>query len=287
MGVALITPFDDKGEVDFYALNRLVNYHLQNSTDYLVILGTTAETPTLSVGEQKEIKKTVVAQVGGRIPVVMGMGGNNTLALADRIQSEDFTGISAILSVVPYYNKPTQEGIYQHYKYIAKTSPLPVILYNVPSRTGVNMTADTTLRLAGDIENIVAVKEASGNMDQIADIIRHKPKNFHVISGDDAIAFPLIKEGGSGVISVLGNAYPASFRRMVHLALAGDYEAASQIDRHFTEMIKLLFVNGNPAGIKCILHTMGLIKNELRLPLIPVEASTCERIQREIRELNN
>ena len=226
MGVALITPFKEDESVDYEALARLVDYQLQNGTDYLVVLGTTAETPTLTEEEKKDIINLVVTKVNGRIPIVLGVGGNCTRSVVEKLKNDNFDGIDAILSVVPYYNKPSQEGIYQHYKAIAEATTLPIVLYNVPGRTGVNMTAETTLRIAREFKNVIAVKEASGNITQMDDIIKNKPANFNVISGDDGITFPLITLGAVGVISVIGNAFPREFSRMVRLALAGDYDSA-------------------------------------------------------------
>jgi 4-hydroxy-tetrahydrodipicolinate synthase len=286
MGVALITPFKTNGDVDYTALLHLVDYQIQNGTDYLVVLGTTAETPTLTVAEQKEIVQLVVDRVKGRIPIVLGVGGNNTRAVSEKLKTDDFSGIDAILSVVPYYNKPSQEGIYQHYKQIAQSTQLPVVLYNVPGRTGVNMTAETTLRLAKEFNNVVGVKEASGNMTQIGTIIKYKPRDFQVISGDDGITFPLITFGAVGVISVIGNAFPKEFSRMVRLALSGDYANALSIHHSFTELFELLFVDGNPAGVKSMLNMMGYIENELRLPLIPTRITTYEKIRAVLNELN-
>jgi 4-hydroxy-tetrahydrodipicolinate synthase len=287
MGVALITPFKSDGNVDYTALSRVIDYQLQNGTDYLVVLGTTAETPTLTSGEQKEIIQLVINKVNGQIPIVLGLGGNNTRAIVEKLKTDDFTGIDAILSVVPYYNKPSQEGIYQHYKAIAQaTTSLPVVLYNVPGRTGVNMTAETTLRLAREFDNIAGIKEASGNMTQMGDIIKNKPRNFQVISGDDGITFPLITLGAVGVISVIGNAFPKEFSRMVRLALAGDYANALTIHHSFTELFELLFVDGNPAGVKSMLNMMGYIENELRLPLVSTRITTYEKIREVLRELN-
>jgi 4-hydroxy-tetrahydrodipicolinate synthase len=286
MGVAMITPFKTNGDVDYTALSRLVDYQLQNGTDYLVVLGTTAETPTLTADEQKAIIQLIVQKVNGQIPLVLGAGGNNTRALVERLKTEDFTGIDAILSVVPYYNKPSQEGIYQHFKQISQVTSLPVVLYNVPGRTGVNMSAETTLRLAREFDNVVGVKEASGNMTQMDDIIKNKPRDFQVISGDDGITFPLITLGAVGVISVIGNAFPKEFSRMVRLALSGDYANALTIHHSFTELFELLFVDGNPAGVKSMLNMMGYIENELRLPLIPTRITTYEKIRDVLRELN-
>ncbi|WP_455497065.1 4-hydroxy-tetrahydrodipicolinate synthase [Coprobacter sp.] len=286
MGVALITPFKDDESIDFDALSRLIEYQIQNGIDYLVVLGTTAETPTLTEEEKNEVLSFVVERVKDRVPVVLGLGGNNTRAIVDRLKTETFPGVDAILSVVPYYNKPSQEGIYQHYKAIASATKLPVILYNVPGRTGVNMTAETTLRLAREFENIVAIKEASGNITQMDDIIKNKPKDFMVISGDDGITFPLITLGAVGVISVIGNAFPREFSRMVRLALQGDYANALLIHHKFTELFELLFVDGNPAGVKSILSSMGYIRNQLRLPLVPTRITTYEKIRIVLQKLN-
>ncbi|MCD7710863.1 MAG: 4-hydroxy-tetrahydrodipicolinate synthase [Porphyromonadaceae bacterium] len=286
MGIALITPFNEDGSVDFPALARLVDYQLRNGIDYLVVLGTTAETPTLTEEEKAQIRAFVIEKVGGRVPIVLGLGGNNTRVIVDTLKTQDFRGVDAILSVVPYYNKPSQEGIYQHYRAIASATKLPVILYNVPGRTGVNMMAETTLRLARDFDNIVAIKEASGNITQMDDIIKNKPADFMVISGDDGIAFPLITLGAVGVISVIGNAFPREFSRMVRLALNGDYASALTIHHRFTELFKLLFVDGNPAGVKCLLHAMGYIHNQLRLPLVPTRITTYEKIREVLQQLN-
>ena len=289
LGVALITPFTKEGNVDFVALRRLFDYQLSNGVDFICILGTTAETPTLSVEERQQIKELAVEKVNGQVPILMGCGGNNTAGIVEQIKTGDFNGIDGILSVCPYYNKPSQEGLYQHFKAIASAAEsrnLSVVLYNVPGRVGVNMTAETTLRLANECENIVAIKEASGNFTQIDDIIKNKPANFDVISGDDGITFPLITLGAVGVISVIGNALPKEFSRMVRLALNGDYQNALIIHHKFTELFKLLFVDGNPAGVKAMLNAMGLIENELRLPLVPSRISTMEKISSIIKELN-
>lgn len=286
MGVALITPFKDDESIDFDALSKLIEYQIQNGIDYLVVLGTTAETPTLTEQEKNEVLSFVVERVKGRVPIVLGLGGNNTRGIVDRLKTETFHGVDAILSVVPYYNKPSQEGIYQHYKAIASATKLPVILYNVPGRTGVNMTAETTLRLAREFDNIVAIKEASGNITQMDDIIKNKPKDFMVISGDDGITFPLITLGAVGVISVIGNAFPREFSRMVRLALQGDYTNALLIHHKFTELFELLFVDGNPAGVKSILSSMGYIQNRLRLPLVPTRITTYEKIRVVLQKLN-
>ncbi len=286
MGVALITPFNEDESVDYTALARLVEYQIQNGTAYLVVLGTTAETPTLTNEEKQKILELVIDRVNGQIPIVLGVGGNNTKAVVEELKNRDFTGIDAILSVVPYYNKPSQEGIYQHYKAVAEASPVPVITYNVPGRTGVNMQADTIIRLANDIPNIIAVKEASGNMTQMDEIIKRKPDNFDVISGDDGVTFPLITLGAIGVISVIGNAFPKEFSRMTRLALEGDYKSALTIHHSFNELFNLLFVDGNPAGVKCMLNMMGYISNKLRLPLVPTRITTYEQIRNVLIDLN-
>ena len=268
LGIALITPFCKDGSIDFASLDRLVEYQIKSGADFLCIMGTTAETPTLSADEKSLLKQHLVDRVAGRVPLLT-----------------DWRGIDGILSVCPYYNKPSQEGLYQHYAAIAKASPVPVVLYNVPGRTGVNMTAETTLRLARDFDNIVAIKEASGNITQMDDIIKNKPANFDVISGDDGITFPLITLGAVGVISVIGNALPSEFSRMVRLALKGEYNTSLTIHHKFTELFKLLFVDGNPAGVKAMLHEMGMIENVLRLPLVPTRLTTMERISSIVKEL--
>ena len=260
MGVALITPFKEDGSVDYEALLRLVDYQLQNGTDFLCVLGTTAETPTLTKEEKEKVKRTVIDRVNGRIPILLGVGSNSTQAVVDSVKNDDMTGVDALLVVVPYYNKPSQEGIYQHYKAVAEATELPIVLYNVPGRTGVNMTAETTLRLARDFENIVAIKEASGNIGQMDEIIKNKPEGFDVIS-------------------VLGNAFPAEFSKMNRLALEGDYANALTIHHQFTDMCNLLFADGNPAGVKAMLNIMGMCENKLRLPLVPAREVTCEKLR--------
>ncbi|MDP4278010.1 MAG: 4-hydroxy-tetrahydrodipicolinate synthase [Bacteroidota bacterium] len=286
LGVALITPFKEDDSVDYKALGNLIEYQIKNGIDYLVILATTAETVTMTETEKKEVGSFIINRVNGRVPIVMGIGGNCTRAVVEELQTRDLTGVDAILSVTPYYNKPSQEGLYQHYSAIAKAAPLPVILYNVPGRTGVNMTAETTLRLAKEFPGIIAIKEASGNITQVDEIIKNKPSHFMVISGDDGITYPLLTMGAVGVISVIGNAFPKEFGRMVRLGLAGDYKNALKIHRRFTELFNLLFVDGNPAGVKCMLHAMGFIENKLRLPLVPTRMTTYEKIRAVLDELN-
>ncbi|MEN6588669.1 MAG: 4-hydroxy-tetrahydrodipicolinate synthase [Proteiniphilum sp.] len=283
LGVALITPFNEDGSIDFEALSRLLDYQLENGTDYIVALGTTAETPTLSKKEKADIVRFIVEKINGRIPVVMGVGGNNTAELEKELQSADFTGISAVLSVTPYYNKPTQEGLFQHYCALSQASPLPIILYNVPGRTGVNMTAETTLRIARHCRNIIAVKEASGNLDQIKTIIDGAPEGFRVISGDDSVTTAVIEMGGIGVISVFGNAFPKEMGWLVHSALDGNaVNARNKMEQDFSRLFLLIFVEGNPAGVKCILHLKGMINNRLRLPLVSVSEKTLQEIKKEL-----
>jgi len=286
MGVALITPFRKDDSVDYVALTNMVDYLIKNNADFLCVLGTTAETPTLNDDERNKIKRTVIERVNGRLPLLLGVGGNCTKSVVDQLKEEDMTGIDGILSVVPFYNKPSQEGIYQHYKAISAATDLPLVLYNVPGRTGVNMTADTTLRIANEFKNVVAVKEASGDIQQANEIIKRKPKNFDVISGDDGITFPLISLGAAGVISVIGNALPKEFSRMVRLSLQGDSEGALVIHRRFTELFNLLFVDGNPAGVKAMLSAMNLCQNKLRLPLVPTRITTYEALRKVLDDLN-
>lgn len=286
LGVALVTPFNEDKTIDYDSLGNLIEFIIDSKADFIVVLGTTGETPALSQTEKKDVMRFVREKAGGRIPLVIGKGGNNTMQIVEELQSEDLSGFEAILSVVPYYNKPSQEGIYQHYKAIAEASPLPVVLYNVPGRTGVNMSASTTLRLAHDFPKIIGVKEASGNFSQIEEIIKNKPERFNVISGDDGITFPLMTLGATGVISVIGNAFPREFGKMVRLCLKGDFETALGIHFRFTELFNLLFVDGNPAGVKCTLNALGHIKNELRLPLVPTRLSTNEMIHKILHNLH-
>ena len=271
LGIALVTPFNEDGTVDYQSLEKLLHYQLDNGADFLCILATTGETPCLTADEKSRIKKLVVDTVGGRIPIVVGCGGNNTAAVVEELKSADLRGISGILSVCPYYNKPSQEGLYQHFKAVASATQLPVVLYNVPGRTGVNMSAATTVRLARDCANVVAIKEASGNLEQVDEIIKNKPAGFDVISGDDALTFPMVACGAVGAISVIGNALPKEISRMIRLEFNGEYAAAREIHHRFTELFSLLFVDGNPAGVKAMLHEMGLVKNVLRLPLVPTQ----------------
>ena len=285
LGIALITPFKTDGSIDWDALLRLVEYQLSNGADFLCVMGTTAETPTLTAEEKAQLKKTLVERVNGRVPILLGLGGNSTQAVVDELRKGDFTGIDGILSVCPYYNKPSQEGIYQHFAAIAKASPVPVVLYNVPGRTGINMTAETTVRLARDCRNIVAIKEAGGKLEQVDEIIKNKPKDFDVISGDDALTFPMVSCGAVGVISVIGNALPKEFSKMIRLQMRGEYDPARKIHHRFTDLFSLLFVDGNPAGVKFMLHEMGFIQNVLRLPLVPMRIKNMQRMSEILKEL--
>lgn len=280
VGVALITPFDNY-EIDYEALARMVEHVINGGVDYIVALGSTAETATLSTSEQHDVLRFIIKQASGRVPIVAGMGGNDTHALCENLRSFDLSGTVAILSVVPYYNKPSQEGIYRHYMAVAEASPVPVIIYNVPGRTGVNMTAETTLRLAHATNKIVAVKEASGDIEQMQRILDARPAEFLVLSGDDGITVELIKRGGEGVISVAANAFPEKFCRCVHDALEGNIAEAETQMESLNEPIQLLFREGNPTGVKCMTAAMGITKDEPRLPLVkgsPTLRSDIEKV---------
>lgn len=284
--MALITPFNEDGSIDWGALSNIIEYQISNGTDYIVALGTTAETPTLSKQEKTEVARFIVERVNGRIPVLKGVGGNNTLEVAEEMRSCDTTGISAFLSVTPYYNKPTQEGLYRHFYALSQASPLPIILYNVPGRTGMNMSAETTLRLARDCNNIIAIKEASGDLNQIKSIIDGAPEGFQVISGDDAVTTDVISMGGVGVISVFGNAFPVQMSWLVKLALNGDaLNARKQMEEDFNNLFHLMFVDGNPSGVKYLLYQRGMVHNVVRLPLVPVSQNTERLISEELTRL--
>ena len=278
LGIALVTPFKLNGEIDYYALEKLIEYQLENGADFFTILATTGECPCLSAEEKEKLTETIISVVSGRAPILKYCGGNNTAAVVEEIKQTNWKGIDGILSICPYYNKPSQEGLYQHFKAIAETSSLPIVLYNVPGRTGVNMKAETTVRIANDFPNIVAIKEAAGSLEQVDEIIKNKPKHFEVISGDDALTFPMIASGAVGVISVIGNALPKEFSRMIRLEFNGEYDAARIIHHQFTELYKLLFVDGNPAGCKALLNDMGMIENVLRLPLVPTRIETKQKM---------
>lgn len=285
LGVALVTPFKSDESVDYESLDKLIEFQISNGTDYLVALGTTAETPTLTIEEQKEIAKFIVKQVNGRIPIVIGIGDNCTASLIDKVKSIDFTGISGILSVTPYYNKPTQEGIFRHFCALSKASPVPIILYNVPGRTGINMTPETTIKIAKECNNVVATKEASGNLVQIKQIIDEAPEGFQVISGDDSITTDVVLAGGSGVISVFGNAFPKEMKWLVDSALKDKSAAAREkMEEDFDKLFELMFIEGNPAGVKALLEMRTLCKNILRLPLIEVTEATKSKIKTEFEK---
>lgn len=285
LGVALITPFTSDGNVDYKSLTRLVEYQIDNGADFLCILATTSEAPCLSAEEKEKVKQLVIEVNRGRLPLLMGCGGNNTKAIVEELKNSDWRGIDGVLSVCPYYNKPSQEGLYQHFKSIAEASPLPVVLYNVPGRTGVNLKAETTVRLANDCENIIAIKEASGSLEQVDEIIKNKPARFDVISGDDALTFSMVASGAAGSISVIGNALPKEVSRMIRLEFNGEYEAARIIHHRFTELYSLLFIDGNPAGVKALLHEMGFIENVLRLPLVPTRITTLQKMTEILKTL--
>lgn len=278
-GVAIVTPFTKDGKVDYKALSGIVEHIIKGKVEYIVALGTTGESVTLSKEEKIDIVNCIVDTAKKRVPIVLGNGGCNTAEVVKAFGHFDMKQIAAVLSVSPYYNKPSQEGIFQHYKVIAKESPKPVMLYNVPARTSSNMTADTTLRIANEIENVIAMKEASGNLDQCMRIIKNKPKDFLLISGDDAITLPIIACGGDGVISVLGNAYPAGFSEMVRQALSGNYKKAQELHYKHTEIIELMFADGNPGGVKEFLSELGLCEPNLRLPLVRVNKQVQEKIR--------
>ena len=285
LGIALITPFTLEGKVDYKSLRRLLDYQLANGADFLCILATTGEAPCLTKEEKEELTSFIKGVVGGRIPILKYCGGNNTAAVVDEIKTTDWTGIDGILSICPYYNKPSQDGLYQHFKAIAEVSPLPIVLYNVPGRTGINMKAETTVKLAKDFSNIVAIKDARGSLEQVDEIIKNKPDIFDVISGDDALTFSMIASGAAGVISVIGNALPKEFSRMIRLEFNGEYEPARKIHHMFTELYSLLFVDGNPAGCKALLNDMGMIENVLRLPLVPTTITTKQKMADILKEL--
>ena len=279
-GVALITPFLADLQIDFEGLGRVIESQIENGMDYLVALGTTAETATLSHGEKQQVIDFVVVRTAGRVPIMVGIGGNSTSEVIDQMKAFNLDNVAGILSVVPYYNKPSQEGIYRHFMAISAASPLPVIVYNVPGRTSVNMTAETTLRLAHDAINIVATKEASGNIGEIIKILKGKPDKFSVISGDDSFVVPIISIGGEGVISVVANLAPKLISSMTHFALNGDFHNAATIQLDIQALIEDIFAEGNPSGVKAAMHSTGMIENQLRLPLVPVS----EKLYKELAE---
>jgi 4-hydroxy-tetrahydrodipicolinate synthase len=284
-GVAIVTPFKNDSSLDFAALGRVINHVIDGGVNYIVAMGTTGESVTLSKDEKKAIISYVVEAIDNRVPLVAGIGGNNTQEVINCIRQTNLTGVDGILSVAPYYNKPGQRGLFQHFKAIATCSPLPVILYNVPGRTCCNISSETCLELAHECENIIAVKEASGDISQIMRIIKGKPENFNVISGDDMMTIPVIAAGGSGVISVLANAFPAQCSELVSQAMKNNFKSAREIQFRFLEIIELLFIDGNPAGVKAMLNLLNICQNNLRLPLVPVSRTIHGRIQKTVEEV--
>lgn len=278
-GVAIVTPFLKNGAVDYPSLAKLLNHIIDGGIDFVVALGTTSEAVTLTAIEKQVIMSFIVQTVNGRVPIVMGLGGNDTVGVVETIESTNFDGVDGILSVGPYYNKPNQRGLYAHFSQVAKASPVPIILYNVPGRTSSNIATDTVVSLARQFENIVAVKEASGNMNQIMQILKNKPESFAVLSGDDALTFPMMTLGAKGVISVVSNAFPASFSKMVQFLLDGNLEEAKPIHFAFLNIIDELFADGNPAGIKAALSLKQICENYLRLPMVPIVEKHFAKLQ--------
>ena len=279
VGAAMITPFTQDGRVDYEALARMVDYVIEGGVDYIVALGTTAETPTLYMPERAVIAMFITNQIAGRVPLVMGCGGNSTSEVLDQLREFDLRGADAILSVTPYYNKPSQEGLFQHFRTVSEHSPLPVILYNIPGRTGVNMTAETTLRCARELKNVIGVKEASGNIEQMQQILDRRPEGFLVLSGDDGITIELMRRGGDGVISVAANAFPKRFMSCINHAKEGDFRSADREYEALDDAVKALFEEGNPVGVKCALSVLGLIGDTVRLPLVPGSERLRERFK--------
>lgn len=285
-GVAIATPFRKDKSIDFKSFGKLIEHVISNGIDYIVTLGTTGEASTLTADEKNAVVSYMVEQVDKRVPVIAGLGGNSTQDVVSRLRKFEFEGVDAILSVAPYYNKPSQRGLFEHYKLISDESPVPVILYNVPSRTSSNIAAETVLKLACECKNIIAIKEASGNFDQVMHILRDKPDDFTVLSGDDLLALPLISLGAEGVISVIANAMPKQYSGLIAAALKGDYKAAQQMQFRLLELINTLFVEGSPAGVKAALTELGLIQNYLRLPLVPVSSQTQKKIAQLMSEIS-
>ncbi|MFO8055384.1 MAG: 4-hydroxy-tetrahydrodipicolinate synthase [Bacteroidales bacterium] len=286
-GVALVTPFHKYGTIDFRSLERLIDYHIKNGIDYVVALGTTSEYPALTENEQMTLLNFIISKVDRRVPVVAGVGGTHTYMVVEKLTKMNFEGVDAILSVTPYYNKPQPKGQYLHFRAIADASPVPVILYNVPGRTGTNMSASTIIRLAEDFENIIGVKEASGDMGQVMQIIHESPEDFLVLSGEDALTLPLIAAGGQGVISVVANIYPFDFSEMVRLALGGDIQQARKYHYKLYRLIGAIFADGNPAGIKAALEVIGKCRNTLRLPLAKVNKAVNLQIRKAVEAIEN
>lgn len=285
-GVALVTPFKKDFSVDTEALTKIVNFNIEGGVEYLVVLGTTAESATLSSEEKELVIETIKTANAGRLPLVLGVGGNNTAKVIEELQTRDFTGFSAILSVSPYYNKPTQEGIYQHFKAISQASPLPIILYNVPGRTASNMLPSTVVRLANECKNVIAIKEAAGDIVQAMKLIQHKPSDFLVISGDDMVTLPMVLAGGAGVISVIGEGFPKEFSEMVRLGLQRKINEAYQLHYQLADAIDMIFEQGNPAGIKEVFKTRGLAENTVRLPLVNVNEDLAIRLEKFTKNLS-
>lgn len=286
-GVALVTPFRKDFSVDVEALTRIVNYVIEGGVEYLVVLGTTAESATLTADEKELVINTIKEANNGRLPLVLGVGGNNTLKVVEELKTRDFSGFSAVLSVSPYYNKPTQEGIYQHFKMVAEASPLPVILYNVPGRTASNMLPSTVIRLANDFKNIIAIKEAAGDIVQAMKLIQDKPKDFLVISGDDMITLPMVLAGGAGVISVIGEGFPKEFSEMVRLGLQRKVDEAYKLHYLLADSIDMIFEQGNPGGIKEVFRSLGLSENTVRLPLVNVNEDLANRLNAFVKKIVN
>ncbi|MDE6570298.1 MAG: 4-hydroxy-tetrahydrodipicolinate synthase [Alistipes sp.] len=284
VGAAMITPFTPDGRVDYDALARMIDYVIDGGVDYIVALGTTAETPTLYMPERAVIAMFITNHIARRVPLVIGVGGNSTSEVLDQLREFDLRGADAILSVTPYYNKPSQEGLYQHFRTVSEHSPLPIILYNIPGRSGVNMTAETTLRIARDFDNVIGIKEASGDIEQMQRIIDGRPADFLVLSGDDGIAIELMRRGGDGVISVAADAFPRRFMRALDLAKAGDFEQAEEAFAPLVEAVKALFAEGNPVGVKCALSVLGIIGDRMRLPLVAGSDALREKFKKLIAE---
>jgi len=282
-GVALVTPFKKDFSIDIEALHRIINFSIDGGVEYLVVMGTTAENATLTQSEKELVIATVIEVNNGRLPLVLGVGGNNTMQIVEELKSRDFSAFEAILSVSPYYNKPTQEGIYQHFKAIAKASPVPVILYNVPGRTSSNMLPSTVIRLANEFDNVVAIKEAAGDMAQALQLIKNAPKDFLVISGDDMIALPIVLAGGAGVISVIGQGFPKEFSEMIRLGLNRKVNEAFKTQYFLSDCIDMIFEQGNPAGIKHVFQSLGIADNTVRLPLVSVDESLAERLDKFVK----
>lgn len=279
VGTAIITPFTPDGRVDYNALGAMVDYVINGGVDYIVALGTTAETPALYMPERAVIAMFITNHIARRVPLVMGVGGNSTSEVLDQLREFDLRGADAILSVTPYYNKPSQEGLYQHFKVVSEHSPLPIILYNIPGRSGVNMTAETTLRIASDFKNVIGIKEASGDIEQMQHIIENRPEGFLVLSGDDGMTLDLMRRGGDGVISVAANAFPRRFMQCVNHAKVGDFDRADKEYEALGEAVHALFAEGNPTGVKCALSVMGKIGPTMRLPLVPGTDTLCEKFK--------